>query len=329
MKTKIKILSGVLFLLVIVFLIVFFTIDRTPKNRKENETIKQSEKNPLWQEDSSTVEYIDNTSIPDNFIPKPGEKNIYIVTDEAGNIKGYKKRIAIKDSSNYVWGDSDIKNPLPDELMLYNAEQSIYYYNDNNKAKYYRYDPINYKLSELNEDELILESTTNIATETHSADKNTTVQITTEEITTKKLTQREQFVEKYYDEKTKGLEVNEEISQYIIEYINEERKESSVKELNKDSELNKFTLIIAGDIYINSDYTLNKEVEQLYPGYSMSQAVIPDDLANNNKEYSECFFNSIYKSEEAKKIILNEKYTCISLCTVKSSDGYLIVLILK
>ncbi len=108
---------------------------KTPINRPDN--LNDSSETP-WYESrySSPVAddewYLDPT-IPENYIPVPGEENLFMIVDTTGAITGYQKRTMQEDGT---WAWSDATPDIPDNYELVkdnlykvtNAEGGVSYY---------------------------------------------------------------------------------------------------------------------------------------------------------------------------------------------------------
>ena len=88
---------------------------------------------------SSTVEneWMLDPTIPDNYIPVPGEDEVYMIVDTSGNITGYKHRYMQEDGT-WVWEDA---NPdIPDNYELVEGSENLYKVTDaEGNVTYYLY----------------------------------------------------------------------------------------------------------------------------------------------------------------------------------------------
>ena len=93
-----------------ILLSVFFTIwgvkMKHPINRPEN--VKEDTETPWYetkyQAPKADDEWTLDPEIPLNYIPVPGEDELYMVVDDSGNITNYRKRVKQADGS-WVWQD--------------------------------------------------------------------------------------------------------------------------------------------------------------------------------------------------------------------------------
>lgn len=88
-----------------ILLSVFFTIwgvkMKHPINRPEN--VKEDTETPWYetkyQAPKADDEWTLDPEIPLNYIPVPGEDELYMVVDDSGNITNYRKRVKQADGS--------------------------------------------------------------------------------------------------------------------------------------------------------------------------------------------------------------------------------------
>ena len=100
-----------------ILLSVFFTIwgvkMKHPINRPEN--VKEDTETPWYetkyQAPKADDEWTLDPEIPLNYIPVPGEDELYMVVDDSGNITNYRKRVKQADGS-WVW--QDVNPDIPD-----------------------------------------------------------------------------------------------------------------------------------------------------------------------------------------------------------------------
>ena len=91
----------------------------TPINRPE--TVDEEAQTAWYENGTTTVaaagdEWYIDPEIPVNYVPVPGEDEVYMVVDDSGNITGYRKRVQQSDGS-WLWTDveTDSSNYTPVE----------------------------------------------------------------------------------------------------------------------------------------------------------------------------------------------------------------------
>lgn len=76
-------------------------------------------------------------SIPANYVPVPGEDELYMVVDTNGKILKYRKRTKDIDG-NWIW--SDVNPDIPDNYEPVDGLENVYRVTDENgKVRYYKY----------------------------------------------------------------------------------------------------------------------------------------------------------------------------------------------
>lgn len=106
-----------------------------PKNIDTGTTI------PWYMAGSSSPtvsdEWMIDPSIPDNYVPVPGEDELYMVVDTDGTIIGYKHRY-LNDEGVWVW--EDVNPDIPDNYELVAGSENLYKVTDENgNVSYYLY----------------------------------------------------------------------------------------------------------------------------------------------------------------------------------------------
>ena len=123
-----------------ILLIIFFgswgikakmPIDR-PENMETGSTV------PWYMSDysSPTVEdeWILDPTIPDNYVPVPGEYELYMIVDTEGNITGYKQRTLLEDGT---WAWEDVNPDIPNNYELVEGSDNLYKVTDENGYVFY------------------------------------------------------------------------------------------------------------------------------------------------------------------------------------------------
>lgn len=129
----------VLMSLISVFFIVWGVKAKTPINRPSN--IEET-KETAWYDNRYTApkaeeEWYLDPEVPLNYIPVPGEDELYMVVDDSGNIIGYRHRIKQADGS-WVW--EDVNPDIPDDYEKVEGLENIYKITDENgKVSYVMY----------------------------------------------------------------------------------------------------------------------------------------------------------------------------------------------
>ena len=112
-----------------ILLSVFFTIwgvkMKHPINRPEN--VKEDTETPCYetkyQAPKADDEWTLDPEIPLNYIPVPGEDELYMVVDDSGNITNYRKRVKQADGS-WVW--QDVNPDIPDNYEKVDGLDNVY-----------------------------------------------------------------------------------------------------------------------------------------------------------------------------------------------------------
>lgn len=130
----------VLLALVLVFAGIWIAKSKTPAERPDSYATGLTE-NAWWNISLGTEgvdsEWILDPEIPDNYIPVPGEDELYMVVDENGNITKYRHRTQQEDGS-WVW--EDINPDIPDNYEPVEGLENVYKVTaEDGSVKYYRY----------------------------------------------------------------------------------------------------------------------------------------------------------------------------------------------
>ena len=96
-----------------------------PINRPEN--VKEDTETPWYetkyQAPKADDEWTLDPEIPLNYIPVPGEDELYMVVDDSGNITNYRKRVKQADGS-WVW--QDVNPDIPDNYEKVDGLDNVY-----------------------------------------------------------------------------------------------------------------------------------------------------------------------------------------------------------
>lgn len=106
-----------------------------PSNLDTGQTI------PWYMSGSSSPTVSDewqiDPSIPDNYVPVPGEDELYMIVDTDGTIIGYKHRY-LNEEGVWVW--EDVNPDIPDNYELVAGSENLYKVTDENgNVSYYLY----------------------------------------------------------------------------------------------------------------------------------------------------------------------------------------------
>lgn len=129
----------VLMSLISVFFIVWGVKAKTPINRPSN---LEEEQETAWYDNRYTApkaaeEWYLDPEIPLNYIPVPGEDELYMVVDDSGNIIGYRHRIKQADGS-WVW--EDVNPDIPENYEKVEGLENVYKVTDEEgKTSYVMY----------------------------------------------------------------------------------------------------------------------------------------------------------------------------------------------
>ena len=131
----------IFFVLVLAFIGVWVTKSKTPANRAGSYENGYSNEQAWWTIDVDTSE-VDtkwklDPEIPDNYLPVPGEDELYMVIDENGNIIKYRKRTQQADGT-WVW--EDVNPDIPENYEPVEGLEDVYKVTyEDGTVKYYKY----------------------------------------------------------------------------------------------------------------------------------------------------------------------------------------------
>lgn len=116
---------------------------KTYNASKKGQPAQEGDSNlPLnWWDSLSEIEVEDewilDPEIPDNYLPVPGEDEVYMVVDNKGTISAYRHREKQEDGS---WTWSDITDNIPEGYEALEGQKDIYKYtNADGTVSYFRY----------------------------------------------------------------------------------------------------------------------------------------------------------------------------------------------
>ena len=125
--------------LLTVFAVSWGVKAQSPINRPSN--LDEEEETP-WYESRYTSpqadeEWILDPEIPLNYIPVPGEDELYMVVDDNGNITGYRRRTKQADGS-WLW--EDVNPDIPDNYEKVEGLENVYKVtNEDGSVSYFLY----------------------------------------------------------------------------------------------------------------------------------------------------------------------------------------------
>lgn len=130
-------LLSVLFL---VFCLTWGVKARNPVSRPDN--LEEEEENAYYESNytspNNEEEWTMDSTIEPNFVPVPGQNNMYMVLDDNGKIKEYAKRIKNVDGS-YAWQYLDDPN-IPDKYEKVDGSNGVYKVTDKKgRTTYYKF----------------------------------------------------------------------------------------------------------------------------------------------------------------------------------------------
>ncbi len=125
-----------LVVLTCVFFVAWGIKLKLPVDRPDN---VQDEVQVPWYESGYTSpvadeEWVLDPSIPDNYVPVPGEDNLYMVVDTSGNITQYRKRTQNADGT-WIW--EDVNPDIPSNYQLVNGSDNMYKVTEENGEESY------------------------------------------------------------------------------------------------------------------------------------------------------------------------------------------------
>lgn len=113
---------------------------QSPLNRPDTQTSASEYADGVWwSSDKNTVssEWILDPEIPENYLPVPGQGELYMVIDNDGNIIQYRQRTKQEDGS-WLW--SDVNPDIPENYESVEGLEDVYKVTDaEGKVSYYKY----------------------------------------------------------------------------------------------------------------------------------------------------------------------------------------------
>lgn len=125
-----------------IFFAVWATKSKTPSMRPDSYAEGFSEDSGLWwNAEGGRIEVDENwildPEIPENYLPVPGEDELYMVIDENGTIIGYRQRIKQEDGS-WVW--EDVNPDIPENYEAVEGLEDVYKVTyEDGSVKYFKY----------------------------------------------------------------------------------------------------------------------------------------------------------------------------------------------
>ena len=122
--------------LLTIFFVTWGVKAKTPINRPSN--LEEEQETP-WYENKYTSpqageEWTLDPEIPLNYIPVPGQDELYMVVDDSGKIIGYRHRTKQADGT-WVW--EDVNPDIPDNYEKVDGLENVYKVTDaNGKTSY-------------------------------------------------------------------------------------------------------------------------------------------------------------------------------------------------
>lgn len=127
-------------ILLLIFMGMWVFKAKTPVDIKT--TISQNDVNEGWWENqenlpSADTEWILDPEIPMNYIPVPGEDELYMVVDENGKITAYRHR-TLQDDGSWLW--TTVNPDIPDNYEAVDGLENIYKVtNPDGSVSYFKY----------------------------------------------------------------------------------------------------------------------------------------------------------------------------------------------
>lgn len=129
----------ILIVLLLIFSGIWIFKSKTPAQRPDSYATGYDD-SQWWTVSLDTDvddEWVLDPEIPDNYIPVPGEEELYMVVDENGNITKYRHRTQQEDGS-WIW--EDVNPDIPDNYEPVEGLENVYRVTDENgNVHYYRY----------------------------------------------------------------------------------------------------------------------------------------------------------------------------------------------
>lgn len=125
--------------LLVLFMGVWIFKTKTPVSRPGN--IINASASAWWNADVSNTnvnkDWVLDPEIPENYIPVPGENELYMVVDEEGNITAYRQRTK-QDDGSWLW--KTVNPDIPDNYEKVEGLEDVYkVVNDDGSVSYFKY----------------------------------------------------------------------------------------------------------------------------------------------------------------------------------------------
>lgn len=113
---------------------------KTPVNRPDDEKAN-TDSSDYWRDPvdlpEADTDWILDPEIPQNYIPVPGENELYMVVDDDGKIEKYRQREQQEDGS-WIW--NDVNPDIPEGYIPVEGLKDVYKVTDKDgKVSYYKY----------------------------------------------------------------------------------------------------------------------------------------------------------------------------------------------
>lgn len=134
---KIIILFSVL---LVAFLGIWVFKTKTPINRPEDQ--RASDALDWWKVEipEADPEWILDVEIPENYVPVPGEHEVYMVLDDSGNIVKYGSRTYNQESGEWLWSYTEATpGKVPQEYKAVPGLENVYIISDASGDRYVKY----------------------------------------------------------------------------------------------------------------------------------------------------------------------------------------------
>lgn len=127
--------------LLLVFISAWAVKAKVPAMRPNSYVNGLNSEDGVWWNQSLSAkadeQWVLDPEIPDNYLPVPGEDEMYMVVDENGNIIQYRHRVK-QDDGSWVW--EDVTTDIPDNYEPVAGLKDVYQVVDENgNASYYKY----------------------------------------------------------------------------------------------------------------------------------------------------------------------------------------------
>lgn len=124
--------------LLVCFCSVWIFKMKTPLNRPDDSDV--SIKTPWWENSdlpTADPEWVLDPEIPTNYIPVPGENELYMVIDDDGNVKEYRRRTK-QDDGSWLW--ATVNPDIPQEYIPVEGLENVYMIkHDDGTVEYVKY----------------------------------------------------------------------------------------------------------------------------------------------------------------------------------------------